>query len=138
MSVFEARASVSLAFPARTPLVFDGPRRHDVPVMCYGTFQGCLSIDNVCTQVARQLLAAIPTAALCNYGGPAFFAAELEPFAAFDPQAPVAIIYGGGAHFVPEFFFEHEITIGGFVCETDVDRAARRGARVLPASRQAT
>jgi len=116
---FQARAHASIDFPANEPPSFAGPRRNGVPVMFYGAFSGCGSIDNVSTQIARQLLAAVPTSALCNYRGSEFFDPDLEPFAALDPDAPVAIVYGGGPTFVPEFFFEHRITVGGFVCETD-------------------
>lgn len=118
-TAFEARATANIDHPETHSPNFDGPPRSGVPVMLYGPFRGCRSIENVCTQIARQLLAAIPGTALCNYGGPGFFDPDLEPFEGCDRRAPIAIVYGGGPDFVPEFFFEHGVTIGGFVCETD-------------------
>jgi glycosyltransferase involved in cell wall biosynthesis len=81
-------------------------------------FTRCGSIENVCTQFSQQLISAVKQVALHNYNGRSFFDASLSSFAYLNKAAPIAVFYGT-PDFTPTFLFNHETTIGGFVCETD-------------------
>ena len=81
-------------------------------------FGSCLSIANVCTQLGRVLTNCIPGLALYNFEKNSFFDPSLEQYAFIDIDAPVGFFYGIPDQ-IPESFFQHPFTIGGFVCETN-------------------
>jgi len=87
-------------------------------VQVYGMFRRCCSISNVSAQLARHLLDRNGDIALQSYTGMPFFDGALERHAGIDRRAPIAL-FCGMPDTVPSFLFEHETTIGGFVCETD-------------------
>lgn len=96
---------------------FEGKFKSDVSVQIYGMFRSCISIANVSTQFAMQLVSKVKNIALHSYNGLPYFQSELETYAYLNKKAPIGFFYGLPNE-VPDFFFEHEITIGGFVCET--------------------
>jgi len=83
----------------------------------YGMLKGCISIANVCTQLARLLANEIQDFACHSYNGQPYFARELQNYAYLNKTAPIGFFYGI-PDAVPDFFFDHDLTIGGFVCET--------------------
>ena len=113
------RASVSLDLEALASgeLCFEGSFKPGISVQVYGMFKGCMSIANVATQFASQLSSHIDDVALHSYNGLPYFQASLESHAFLNRLAPIGFFYGI-PDAVPEFFFEHELKIGGFVCET--------------------
>ncbi|MGR8933738.1 MAG: glycosyltransferase [Gammaproteobacteria bacterium] len=113
------RASISLNIENTTAerYAFEGTYKSDVSIQVYGMFKSCLSIANVATQFALQLRSKIDGVAIHSYNGLPFFHAELGANAYLNKSAPIGFFYGLPNE-VPEFFFDHELTIGGFVCET--------------------
>ncbi len=116
--MLHSTASGYMELPEPSIWSFYGLYRSDVQVQFYGMFRRCASIDNVCTQLAHQLIAHLDHVALHSYTGRPFFDHSLTSYAYLNKTAPIAIFYGT-PDFAPPFFFDHEITIGGFVCETD-------------------
>ena len=118
MSRLRAELAVEIDLPGRPTFVYSDATERPAPVQLYGMFRGCVSVDNVCTQFARRLLAAIPDANVHGYTGRPFFEPDLEAHAFIDPAAPIGIFYGT-PDTVPERLFAHETAVGGFVCESD-------------------
>ena len=118
MSRFRAQLAAEIDLPGKQTFVYSGGPQRSAPVQLYGMFRGCVSVDNVCTQFARQLLASVPGANLHGYTGRPFFEPDLEAHAFLDPAAAIAVFYGT-PETVPERLFAHETSVGGFVCETD-------------------
>jgi glycosyltransferase involved in cell wall biosynthesis len=118
MGQASASVAISVDLPVVRPAVFDGIRRSGMRVQMYGMFQRCSSISNVSAQIAHHLLDRIGGVALQSYTGTPFFNGALERHAGVDRRAPIALFYGL-PDTVPSFLFDHETTIGGFVCETD-------------------
>ena len=112
-----ASVSVELETPDPVSYVFEGAFKSDVTVQVYGMFKSCLSIANVSAEFAQHLTAELDGVALHSYNGLPYFQAELESYAYLNKTAPVGFFYGI-PDAVPDFFFDHELTIGGFVCET--------------------
>ena len=96
---------------------FEGLYRPSVDIQFYGMFDSCMSIANVCSQIAKSLVANFDNVALHSYKGDSFFEEELSQYNGMNKEAPVALFFGVPEH-IPDFFFEHNFTIGGFVCET--------------------
>ncbi|MDX1379288.1 MAG: glycosyltransferase family 4 protein [Anaerolineales bacterium] len=113
-----ADATLTTQFELPPQPVFEGGYRPGVKFQFYGMFDRCLSIANVCTQLASNLTRTVSGVALHSYFEGPYFDPDLEAFAAMDRDAPIAMFYGLPDH-VPDFFFRHQFRIGGFVCETD-------------------
>jgi len=117
-----------IELPEQLPYDFDGRFKADVRLQYYGMFKSCISIANVCSQIGQQLISAIDGVALHSYTGVPFFQKNLQKYSYLNKNAPIGFFYGI-PDAVPEFFFGHETTIGGFVCETNTIPA--RWARIL-------
>jgi len=113
-----ANTSGRVSLPEVRPAIFDGPSRTGVSVQFYGMLRGCCSLSNVSTQYARQLLHHIDGAAVHSYTGRPFFDGRIEDRVGIDRAAPVGVFHGV-PEAVPPFFFDHQTTIGAFVCEAD-------------------
>jgi glycosyltransferase involved in cell wall biosynthesis len=72
----------------------------------------------VSTQYARQVLNRIDSAAVHSYTGRPFFDKRIERRVGIDRSAPVGVFHGV-PEAVPPFFFDHQTTVGSFVCETE-------------------
>ncbi len=96
---------------------FEGSYRPSINLQFYGMFDSCISISNVCTQIALELVKFFPDIGLHSYTGRSFFDESLVPYNGMNRAAPVALFFGVPEN-IPDFVFEHPITIGGFVCET--------------------
>jgi glycosyltransferase involved in cell wall biosynthesis len=120
-------------------MVFEGTPRTNAPLQFYASLFGSDSYANVAGATARTLAARFPDFALCNYVGGHIEAGDLARHEGLDRHAPVAVFHGFPTH-APEWFFEHPVRIGLFVCETDrilpewVERCNRFDLVVVPSS----
>ncbi len=115
--MFSASLDIDLDSLLSATHEFKGRFKADVSVQMYGMFKGCISIANVCTQIAQVLAKEIDGFACHSYNGEPFFSPDLENYNFLNKAAPVGFFYGF-PDAVPDFFFDHELTVGGFVCET--------------------
>ncbi len=107
-----------IELPEIQPYSFEGRSNPDVRLQFYGMFNNFISIGNVCSQIGRQLTSAISGSSLHSYTGLPFLQKHLDRYAFLNKSAPIGFFYGV-PNAVPDFFFEHETTIGGFACETN-------------------
>lgn len=116
-------ASVETRVELPSPLDFSGPRRSGLALQFYGPLKGYGSIASVAGEIAAQVLRHVPSAGVCNYYGPPLFRGELEPGLGLDRSAPVGFFYGYPGY-IPDFFYDHQVRIAGFVCESESIPAA--------------
>ena len=96
---------------------FDGLYKPSVNIQFYGMFDSCMSISNVCTQIALELVKHFPDMGLHSYSGRTFFDDSLSSYIGMNRDAPIALFFGVPEN-IPDFVFDHSMSIGGFVCET--------------------
>ena len=114
---FSASVAIDLSDTEPSGDLFDGRFKQNVSVQFYGMLRSCISLANVSTQFALQLVSRIDDVALHSYNGSPYFEPELENYTYLNKTAPIGFFFGLPTE-VPNFFFGHETTIGGFVCET--------------------
>jgi glycosyltransferase involved in cell wall biosynthesis len=97
---------------------FKGVYRKNVNVQFYGPFQAWVSLANISTAMFSELAKALNDVVLHNYFSQGWADPSLKSQAFLNWNAPVGLFIGVPS-FVPDRFFQHPFTIGGFVCETD-------------------
>ncbi|MCP4962362.1 MAG: glycosyltransferase family 4 protein [Actinomycetia bacterium] len=85
-------------------------------VQMYGMFEGAWSIAQVCTQIAQHLVDRVGRVGVYSYNGGNFYEPGLYDHAGIDRSAPVGFFYGFPNE-VPDLVFDHNVSVGGFVCE---------------------
>lgn len=97
---------------------YEAPQRNNVSLQFYAPLRDHASMANVSTAVFSELHKRLPDTSLHNYLPGPWVNNALTQFHGIDHDAPIAYFIGVPDQ-VPEFFFDHPIAIGGFVCETD-------------------
>ncbi|MFT5135179.1 MAG: glycosyltransferase involved in cell wall biosynthesis [Arenicella sp.] len=97
---------------------FIGTHKPDAKIQFYGPFGEHVSMGNVSIEICRYLVKRLDHVAIHNYIPAPWIDKELESYSGLNSKADIGIILGT-PDIVPEFFYDHDISIGGFVCETD-------------------
>lgn len=97
---------------------FIGDYRPDTRIQFYGPFGEYVSMGNVSMQICHNLVKRFADVSIHNYIPAPWIDKELESYAGMNSGAEIGIFLGT-PDTVPTFFYEHPISIGGFVCETD-------------------
>ena len=97
---------------------FVGEYRPDARIQFYGPFGEYVSMGNVSMQICHNLIKNFDCVAIHNYIPLPWIDADLEAHAGLNSKADIGIFLGT-PDTVPPFFFDHPVSIGGFVCETD-------------------
>jgi glycosyltransferase involved in cell wall biosynthesis len=97
---------------------FIGAYAPKAKIQFYGPFGEYVSMGNVSTQICHELTKQFDDVAIHNFIPAPWIDKELERHAGLNTKADIAIFLGT-PDALPDFFFDHPISIGGFVCETD-------------------
>ncbi|KAA3632088.1 MAG: glycosyltransferase, partial [Proteobacteria bacterium] len=109
--------SFSLPWHAVGP-VFDAPASDAARIQVYAPMGGGDSYAGVAAAVAGEIAASFDAVALCDYTGGEPRVPALRERHGLNRRADVAVFLGFPTH-VPDWFFDHPVTIGLFVCEAD-------------------
>ncbi|MBT5559465.1 MAG: glycosyltransferase [Proteobacteria bacterium] len=97
---------------------FVGEHRPNTLVQFYGPIGEHVSMGSVSVHICRMLSEKIKQISIQNYISAPWIDADLEQYAGLNTNAPIGIFLGT-PDTMPKFFYEHQFTVGGFVCETD-------------------
>ncbi len=97
---------------------FIGPFAPHAKIQYYGPFGEYVSMGNVSTQICHELITHFDALAIHNFVPAPWIDKDLEKYEGLNTNAEIGIFLGT-PDAVPPFFFNHPISIGGFVCETD-------------------
>lgn len=111
-------AKVSMRISSSEKPLIQSKYNDKVDIQFYGMFGSYLSICCVCHQFAKRLIRDFENVGLHNTIDGQFNIPEFNKHAFVNPKAPIGIFYGVPNE-VPDSFFRHGFTIGGFVCETN-------------------
>ncbi len=109
--------SGELELPSNPNMYYEGREASYTNIQVYGMFDGVISLANISTQFAVALTQRFPKVGVHNYRDAPFQEPALERFALINKSAQIGL-YIGIPDTVPDFIFDHPITIGVFVCET--------------------
>lgn len=111
-------ASIEFCLADLLGLTFVGTHAPKANIQYYGPFGEYVSMGNVSTQICYELIKHFDDVAVHNYIPAPWIDKELEKSAGLNTKADIAIFLGTPDS-VPDFFLDHPVSIGGFVCETD-------------------
>lgn len=111
-------AAVEFSLADLTGYTFVGQHRPYAKIQFYGPFGEYVSMGNVSMQMCHQLVAHFDCLAIHNFIPSPWVDKRLEDYSGLNLKAPIGIFLGT-PDAVPNIFYDHPISIGGFVCETD-------------------
>lgn len=97
---------------------FVGKHKPDALIQFYGPFGEYVSMGNVSMQICYQLIEHFEQIAIQNFIPTPWLDPHLEQYAGLNLKAPIGIFLGT-PDAVPSLFYDHALSIGGFVCETN-------------------